>query len=55
MKGIESNKHAWSQTSVDHYDVFKKALLEGKHCFNKYINQEIGNLLRLRCIASLEW
>ena len=44
MKGIESNKHAWSQISVDHYNAFKKALLEGTHCFNKYIDQEIGNL-----------
>ena len=44
MKGIESNKHAWSQISADHYDAYKKALLEEKHCFNKYINQEIGDL-----------
>lgn len=44
MKEIDSNKHAWSQVSEDHYHAFKKSLLEDKHQFNPYIKSEIGDL-----------
>ena len=44
MKEIESNKHAWSQISQDHYIHFKKTLLENTHQFNKYIKEELGDL-----------
>lgn len=44
MKEIDSNKHAWSQVSHDHYLAFKKSLLDNKHKFNKYIQNELGDL-----------
>ena len=44
MKEIESNKHAWSQISQDHYFAFKKSLLENTYQFNKYIKAELGYL-----------
>ncbi len=44
MKEIESNKHAWSQISEDHYFTYKKSLLEGRHQLNTYIKNEIGDL-----------
>ena len=44
MKEIESNKHAWGQISEDHYNHFKKAMLEGSHKLNKYIQHELGDL-----------
>ena len=44
MKEIDSNKHAWSQLSKDHYLTFKKFLLESRHKFNRYIQNEIGDL-----------
>ncbi len=44
MKEIESNKHAWSQVSKDHYITFKKSLLEGSHQLNTYIKNELGDL-----------
>jgi SAM-dependent methyltransferase len=44
MKEVESNKHAWSQVSRDHYFAFKKSLLEGRHQFNTYIKNELGDL-----------
>jgi len=44
MKEIELNKHAWGQISKDHYSYFKEALLKGNHRFNKYIQNEIGDL-----------
>ena len=44
MKEIESNKHAWGQVSEEHYNYFKKALLEGTYQLNKYIQAEIGDL-----------
>ena len=44
MKEIESNKHAWGQISEGHYEHFKKALLEGNHKLNKYIQRELGDL-----------
>lgn len=44
MKEIDSNKHAWSQVSQDHYFAFKKSLLNGSHKFNKYIKNELGDL-----------
>jgi SAM-dependent methyltransferase len=44
MKEVESNKHAWSQISQDHYHHYKKLLLNGTHQFNKYIKEEIGDL-----------
>jgi len=44
MKEIESNKHAWGKISEDHYSHFKKALLEGSHNLNKYIQSELGDL-----------
>ena len=43
-KGIEANKHAWSQLSEDHYFAFKKSLQEGRHRFNRYIREELGDL-----------
>lgn len=44
MQEIEANKHAWSQISRDHYESYKKKLLNGKHKFNPYIKKEIGDL-----------
>ena len=44
MKEIESNKHAWGQISEEHYNSFKKRLLEGSHKLNKYIQNELGDL-----------
>lgn len=44
MKEVESNKHAWSQVSKDHYEYFKKALTEGTYQLNSHIQKEIGNL-----------
>jgi len=44
MNEIESNKHAWGKVSENHYFHFKKALLEGSHKFNKYIQSELGEL-----------
>ncbi len=44
MKEVESNKHAWSQVSRDHYFSFKKSLLDGRHQFNTYIKNELGDL-----------
>jgi SAM-dependent methyltransferase len=44
MKEIESNKHAWSQISANHYAHFKERLLNGSHRLNKYIQQELGDL-----------
>ena len=44
MKEIESNKHAWSQVSQDHYNHFKTALPDGSHQFNKHILNELGDL-----------
>lgn len=44
MNEIESNKHAWGQISEGHYHHFKKALLEGSHKLNKYIQNELGDL-----------
>jgi len=50
MKEIESNKHAWSQISQDHYFTFKKSLSDGTHQFNKYIKAELGDLTGKRII-----
>lgn len=44
MKEIDSNKHAWSKVSEDHYENFKKSLTNGTHQFNKYIKEELGDL-----------
>jgi SAM-dependent methyltransferase len=44
MIEVDSNKHAWSQVSQDHYVSFKKSLLDGSHKFNKYIQNELGDL-----------
>lgn len=44
MKEIESNKHAWGKISEHHYLHFRKALMEGEHRFNKYIQAELGDL-----------
>ena len=44
MKEIESNKHAWGQISEDHYNAYKKSLLDGNHQLNKYIQNELGDL-----------
>ena len=44
MKEIDSNKHAWSQISEDHYHSFKKLLSEGEHQLNSYIKDELGSL-----------
>ena len=40
MREIDSNKHAWGQVSQDHYEAFKKKLLNGNHQFNMYIKNE---------------
>ena len=50
MKEIESNKHAWSQISEDHYFTFKKSLLKGRHRLNTYIKSELGDLSGKRII-----
>ena len=50
MKEVDSNKHAWSQVSKDHYEAFKKSLSNGTHQFNKYIEREIGDLSGKRII-----
>ena len=50
MKEIDANKHAWGQISEDHYHHYKKALLEGWHHFNRYIQAEIGDLRGKRII-----
>lgn len=44
MNEIDSNRQAWNQVSKDHYFSFKKSLSEGKHRFNKYILQELGDI-----------
>ncbi|MCL2702365.1 MAG: class I SAM-dependent methyltransferase [Defluviitaleaceae bacterium] len=44
MKEIDSNKHAWSQLSKNHYEAFKKMLSDGAHRFNPYIKDEIGDI-----------
>lgn len=44
MHEIESNKHAWSQISYDHYKSYKRALEQGTHRLNRYICQELGDL-----------
>ena len=44
MQEIESNKHAWSQLSADHYQTFKRSLQQGTHQLNRYIRQELGDL-----------
>lgn len=44
MKEVDSNKHAWGQISQDHYEAFKKSLLNRTHNLNKYIIIEIGDL-----------
>lgn len=44
MKEIDSNKHAWSKVSEDHYYAFEKRLAEGTHCFNAYIKKELADL-----------
>lgn len=50
MREIDSNKHAWGQVSQDHYEAFKKKLLNGNHQFNMYIKNEIGDLRGKRVI-----
>ncbi|MCL2396940.1 MAG: class I SAM-dependent methyltransferase [Defluviitaleaceae bacterium] len=54
MKEIESNKHAWSQVSQDHYHSFKKKFLEGTHHLNPHIKNELGclhgkKIIHLQC------
>lgn len=44
MKEIDSNKHAWSQISCDHYKTFKQSLLNGTHHLSSHILDEIGDL-----------
>jgi SAM-dependent methyltransferase len=44
MKEVEANKHAWGQLSKAHYFAFKKSLEEGRHVFNSYIKDELGDL-----------
>jgi len=44
MKEIESNKHAWSQLSKDHYETFKARFSNGTHKLNPFIEKEIGDL-----------
>ena len=37
MNKIESNKHAWSKISKDHYNHFKSLHKEGNYQLNQYI------------------
>lgn len=50
MKEIESNKKAWGKISEDHYHAFKKALSEGTHRLNGYIEKELGDISSKRVI-----
>lgn len=54
MKEIESNKHAWSQVSEDHYKAFKRSLQEGTHRFNPYILSELDGDLQGKKIIHLQ-
>lgn len=44
MKEIEANKLAWGQLSKVHYEHYKKAILEKRHCFSKIIEEELGDI-----------
>jgi len=44
MKEIESNKHAWSQVSEEHYKTFRKSLSNETHQLNPFIINELGDL-----------
>jgi SAM-dependent methyltransferase len=44
MNEIETNKRAWSLLSKDHYENFKKKLMENKHHLSSIIENEIGDI-----------
>jgi SAM-dependent methyltransferase len=44
MKEVETNKKAWGLLSKDHYESFKKNLLENKHHLSSIIEKEIGDI-----------
>ena len=44
MKEIDANKAAWGLLSKDHYEHFKKNLIEDKHHFNQIIEKELGDI-----------
>ena len=44
MNEIEANKKAWGLLSKDHYEHFKKLLLEKKSVLNGIVEKEIGNI-----------
>ncbi|MCL2764752.1 MAG: class I SAM-dependent methyltransferase [Treponema sp.] len=44
MNEIEINKKAWGLLSKDHYEYFKKKLMENKHHLSKIIEEEIGDI-----------
>jgi SAM-dependent methyltransferase len=44
MNEIETNKKAWGLISKDHYESFKKMLLENKHHLSSIIEKEIGDI-----------
>ena len=54
MKEINANKEAWSLLSEDHYNTYRKLLLEGRYILNVHIERELGSiegkeLIHLQC------
>ena len=44
MKEVEANKIAWGLLSKDHYEHFKKSLLEKKSLLSSIIEEELGDI-----------
>ena len=44
MNEVEVNKEAWGLLSKDHYEHYKKELLENKHFFSSIIENELGDI-----------
>ena len=54
MNEVQSNKHAWSQVSEDHYHAFKERYAQDAHHLSSVIVNELGDLsgkriLHLQC------
>jgi hypothetical protein len=54
MNEVQSNKHAWSQVSEDHYHAFKARYAHDTHHLSAVIVDELGDLtgkriLHLQC------
>ena len=44
MKEVDANRSAWGLLAKDHYEHYKKELMEDKHHFSQIIEDELGDI-----------